>query len=102
MHTCTSVILNVQRPEELTVLCDFFPRVWWVHESCILDLVINVLIFVEGEGAREGDVRNHSNRPHVQGPVVTLVAQDLRSCKDSSIRFWLLLFDFALFMCTEF
>ena len=39
-----------------------------LHEGGILDLFIDVLVLVEGEGAREGDVDNHPSAPHVQRP----------------------------------
>ena len=49
-----------------------------IHEGCVLDLFMDVLVLIEGECAREGDVDDDPGAPHVQGPVVALVPQHLR------------------------
>ena len=48
-----------------------------IHEGGVLDLFVDILVFIEGEGAGEGDVDDDSSAPHVQGPVVPLVTEDL-------------------------
>ena len=48
-----------------------------VHEGRVLDLLVDVLVLVEGERAREAHVDDHARRPHVQAPVVPLVAEHL-------------------------
>ena len=37
---------------------DVFPRLVWIHERGILDLFVDVLIFVEGEGARQAYLKS--------------------------------------------
>ena len=49
-----------------------------IHEGCVLYLFMDVLVLIEGECAREGDVDDDPGAPHVQGPVVALVPQHLR------------------------
>lgn len=44
-----------------TSLADFFPGVGRVHELRVLDLVMDVLVLVEGEGSRQAHV---DNNPH--------------------------------------
>ena len=56
---------------------DLLPGVGRVHEGGVLDLLIDVLVLVEGESAREAHVDDHARRPHVQAPVVPLVAEHL-------------------------
>ena len=56
---------------------DLLPRMGRVHEGGVLDLLIDVLILVEGERAREAHIDDHTRRPHVQAPVVPLVAKHL-------------------------
>lgn len=58
----------------LTIRRDFFPRVRWVHEGSVLYLLVDIFVFVEWEGSTEADVHDHSDAPHVQGPVVPFVA----------------------------
>ena len=48
-----------------------------IHEGCVLDLFMDVLVLIEGECAREGDVDDDPGAPHVQGPVVPLIPQHL-------------------------
>ena len=38
-----------QWSELFTFLWDFFPGGWWIHESSILDLITDLLIFIERE-----------------------------------------------------
>ena len=56
---------------------DLLPRMGRVHEGRVLDLLVDVLILVEGERARETHVDDHARRPHIQAPVVPLVAEHL-------------------------
>ena len=39
-----------------------------LHEGGILDLFIDILVLIEGEGAGEGHVDDHPGAPHVQRP----------------------------------
>ena len=55
------------------------PGVGRVHEGGVLYLFVDVLVLVEGEGPGEGDVDDDPRAPHVEGPVVSLIAEDLRS-----------------------
>ncbi len=65
---------NLQEvPDEVNGLrADLLPRVWRVHEAGVLDLLIDVLVLVEGEGAGEADVDDDAGGPHVQAAVVAL------------------------------
>ena len=56
---------------------DLLPGMGRVHEGGVLDLLVDVLVLVEGERARETHVDDHARRPHVQAPVVPLVAEHL-------------------------
>ena len=47
-----------------------------IHEGCVLDLLVDVLVLVEGECSGERDVDDDPSAPHVQGPVVALVTED--------------------------
>ena len=58
---------------------DLLPRVRRIHEGGVLYLFVDVLVLVEGEGPGEGDVDDDPRAPHVEGPVVSLIAKDLRS-----------------------
>ena len=58
---------------------DLLPGVGRVHEGGVLYLFVDVLVLVEGEGPGEGDVDDDPRAPHVEGPVVSLIAKDLRS-----------------------
>ena len=60
------------------LLTNSLPWFGWVHELGILDLVLNVDIFVEGELTREGDIDDDPRRPHVQGSVEPFLLQPLR------------------------
>ena len=73
-------ISNTSRVLMLTLLTDLLPGVWRVHEGCVLYLVVDVFVLVEGEGAAERDVRDHADGPHVQRAVVALVAEHLWGC----------------------
>lgn len=42
-----------------------------------MDLVVDVLIFIEWKRPTQAHVHDDADRPHVQGAVVTLVEQDL-------------------------
>ena len=48
-----------------------------IHEGCVLDLFVNILVLIEGECSGERDVDDDSSAPHVQGPVVALVTEHL-------------------------
>lgn len=61
-----------------TVRRDLFPGVRRVHESGVVDLIIDVLIFVEGERPAQTDIHYHSDGPHVQRAIVTLVEENFR------------------------
>ena len=52
-HTHTNFILTFPR--------DIFPGRWRVHEGSVLDLVIDVLVLVEGEGAAQADVHDDAH-----------------------------------------
>ena len=56
---------------------DLLPGVRRVHEGGVLDLLVDVFIFVEGERARQADVDDHPRGPHVQAAVVPFVAEHL-------------------------
>lgn len=43
-----------------------------------MDLVIDVLVFIEWECPTQAHIHDDANRPHVKGAVVTLVEQNLR------------------------
>ena len=60
-----------------TVGGDLLPGVGRVHEGGVVDLVVDVLVLVEGEGAAQADVHDDAHRPHVQRAVVALVEQHL-------------------------
>lgn len=62
----------------LTLLGDLLPGVGGVHKGGVLNLVVDVLVLVEGEGPAEAHVDYDTHRPHVQRAIVALVAQDLR------------------------
>ena len=53
------------------------PGLAGVHEGGVGDLLADVLVLVEGEGAAEADVGHHAHRPHVQRAVVAAAAQHL-------------------------
>ena len=55
----------------------FLPRMRRIHEGGILYLFVDVLVLIERECSRERDVDDDPSAPHVQGPVVALVTQDL-------------------------
>lgn len=55
-----------------------FPGVGWVHESSILDLIMNVFILIKRERSTETDIDDHTHGPHVQRAVVALVPKHLR------------------------
>ena len=48
-----------------------------LHEGSVLDLLVDILVLIERECSRERDVDDDPSAPHVQGPVVALVTQDL-------------------------
>lgn len=62
----------------LTISGDLPPGRGRVHEGGVLDLLVDVLVLVEGERARQRHVDDDAHRPHVQRAVVALVAQHLR------------------------
>ena len=39
-----------------------------------MDLLVDILVLIERESAREGDVDDHTGAPHVQGPEVTKIS----------------------------
>ena len=41
-----------------------------LHEGGVLDLLVDILVLIERESAREGDVDDHTGAPHVQRPEV--------------------------------
>ena len=63
----------------LTLLWDLLPGVGWVHEGGVLDLVVDVLVFVEGERPAQTDVDDDADWPHVQRSVVAFAAKHLWS-----------------------
>jgi len=79
-NTRKALVLQERRPraqQQLTVSGDLPPGVGWVHEGSVVDLVGDVLVLVEGEGAAQADVHDDAHRPHVQRAVVALGAQHL-------------------------
>lgn len=60
-----------------TFLGDLLPGVGWVHEGSVLDLILDLLILVEGERPAQADVDDDAHRPHVQRAVVAFAAQHL-------------------------
>lgn len=64
-----------KKPRVITFSGDLPPGRRWVHEGGVLYLFVDVLVLVEGEGARQRHVYDHAHRPHVQRPVVSFVAQ---------------------------
>lgn len=71
-----SVAVSLQPP---TFARDFLPGVGRVHEGSVLDLVINVLVLIKGEGATQTHIDDDTYWPHVQRAVVAFTAQHLRS-----------------------
>lgn len=69
--------------QSLTIGGNLLPRVRWVHEGRVLDLVVDVLVLVERERPAQADVDDDADAPHVQRAVVALVAQHFRSCPQS-------------------
>lgn len=63
----------------LTLLWDLLPGVGRVHEGGVLDLVVDVLVLVEGKRPAQADVDDDAHRPHVQRAVVAFVPQDFGS-----------------------
>lgn len=61
----------------LTLLWDLLPGVGRVHEGGVLDLVVDVLVLVEGKRPAQADVDDDADRPHVQRSVVSFAAQHL-------------------------
>ena len=57
---------------------DLLPGRRRVHEGSVLDLVIDVLVLVEGEGAAQADVHDDAHWPHVQRAVVAFASEHLR------------------------
>lgn len=64
----------------LTFRGDGAPRLRWIHEGSVLDLLRDVLVFVEGERARQRHVNYHAHRPHVQGAIVAFIAEYFWCC----------------------
>ena len=58
---------------------DLLPGIGRVHEGGVLDLLVDVLILVEWEGAGERDVNDDTRAPHVQGPGDSQAAELLES-----------------------
>lgn len=54
---------------------NLLPWVGRVHERGVLDLIVDVLVFVEGKRSAETNVDDDPARPHVEGSIVSLVAQ---------------------------
>lgn len=69
IHIHTTTILDI------TFMRDFFPRVGWIHESSILDLVMYVFIFIEWKGTAEAYINYNTHRPHIQRSVVAFIPQ---------------------------
>lgn len=66
-------------PASLTVSRDLLPGIGRVHEGGVLDLIVDVLVLVEREGAAQADVHDDAHGPHVQRTVVTFAPQNLGS-----------------------
>lgn len=43
-----------------------------------MDLIIDVFILVERKRSTQANIHDHTNRPHVQRAIVSLVQEDLR------------------------
>lgn len=65
-------------PLQVTIAGDLLPGVRGIHEGRVVDLVVDVLVFVERERPTQAHVHDDADRPHVKGAVVTLVQQNLR------------------------
>lgn len=48
-----------------------------VHEGSVSDLLVNVLVLVEGKRAAQADVQDHPDSPHVQRAVIAVAADHL-------------------------
>lgn len=48
-----------------------------VHERCVGDLLLDVLVLVEGKGAAQANVHDDTHRPHVQRAVVAAAVDHL-------------------------
>lgn len=72
----------------LTLFWDLLPGVGWVHEGGILDLVIDVLVLIEGKRPAQTDVDDDADRPHVQRSVVAFAAEHLGRQVGRSANHW--------------
>ena len=62
----------------LTLQWDGGPGLSRVHEGGVGDLLLDVLVLVEGERAAQAHVHDDADRPHVQRAVVAAAADHLR------------------------
>ena len=60
-----------------TVRGNLLPRIGRIHEGGVLNLIVYVLVFVEGERTTQTDVNDDADAPHVQRTVVTFISQYL-------------------------
>lgn len=63
----------------VTLQRDGSPGLSGVHKGCIGDLLSDVLILIKGERTTQTHIYDDAHRPHVQGAVVTIAADHLRS-----------------------
>lgn len=60
-------------PPRVTVTGDLLPRVRGIHEGRVVDLVVDVLVFVERKRPTQAHVHDDADGPHVERAVVALV-----------------------------
>lgn len=51
--------------EEITFMRNLLPGIGWIHEGCVLDLIVDIFIFIKREGATQAHIDDDPNRPHV-------------------------------------
>lgn len=55
---------------------DFLPGIRRIHKRGVLDLIVDVLVLVEGKSSAQRNVNDYTDRPHVQRAVVAFVAEN--------------------------
>jgi len=77
MYTALIIKLSVPCYFQFTIFRDLLPGIGRVHEGRVMDLIIDILVFIERECPTETDVHNNADWPHVQWAVIALVQQNL-------------------------